>query len=364
MSRSLLDFAKLIDVFDDYKISFVSITQSFSTASSMGRLMLNVLLSFAQYERELTGERIRDKFALSRQKGMWMGGSPPLGYDAADRKLVINPQESKLVQLIFERFAELKSTTKLVRELYIEGHTTKSWVSRRGKHHQGQAFSKNALRCILLNPLYRGCVVHKGKVYPGEHQAIINEALWEKVQGLFTTFPYNRGRESTSKPSALLKGLIRCQPCGSAMVPTYTKQGHKRYHYYVCGNKRKGLKTACTPISAFEVESFVTQQVRRVLRCPEVIASVCHAVTQNHGLPESKAIGHLQRLEEVWEELFPGEQQRIIHMLVETVLMTDKGIDVRIRAEGLKSLVDEIKDDVKGEIEDRQAITEVIGEAA
>ena len=171
LSRSLMDFAKLVEVFDRNSVTFVSVTQSFNTTTSMGRLTLNILLSFAQFEREVIGERIRDKFAASRKKGMWMGGFVPLGYDVKDRKLVVNEAEAATVRMIFERFVKIGSATTLVRALRAEGI--------RGK--QGKLIDKGYLYKLLNNRVYIGEAVHKGTAYPGEHEAIIDRALWDKV---------------------------------------------------------------------------------------------------------------------------------------------------------------------------------------
>ena len=169
LSRSLIDFARIVEVFDKHNVSFVSITQQFNTTTSMGRLTLNILLSFAQFEREVIGERIRDKFAASRRKGMWMGGTPPLGYDVRDRKLVVNETEAELVRLIFKRFLRVGSATKLAQELRRAGHTTKSWTTQDGKHRPGKPIDKGAIYKILNNRVYLGEAVHKGTSYPGEH---------------------------------------------------------------------------------------------------------------------------------------------------------------------------------------------------
>ena len=171
LSRSLTDFAKLVDVFERNSVTFVSVTQSFCTTTSMGRLTLNILLSFAQFERELAGERIRDKFAASRRKGIFMGGHPPLGYDVRDRKLVVNPAEAELVRLIFRRFLDLGSALLLIRELNAQGHRTKSWTTQAGTFREGQPFDKGTLYKILRNRTYLGEAVHKGRSYAGEHEA-------------------------------------------------------------------------------------------------------------------------------------------------------------------------------------------------
>jgi DNA invertase Pin-like site-specific DNA recombinase len=222
LSRSLMDFAKLVEVFDRNDVTFVSVTQSFNTTSSMGRLTLNILLSFAQFEREVIGERIRDKFAASRRKGMWMGGFVPLGYDVKNRKLVVNEGEAATVRMIFSRFAKIGSATVLVRELRSEGV--------RGK--RGKLVDKGYLYKLLNNRVYVGEAVHKGTPYPGEHQPIIDRALWDRVHTILRESPRKRSANTRAQTPFLLKGLI-FGPTGRAMTPAHTRKGGKLYRYYV-----------------------------------------------------------------------------------------------------------------------------------
>ena len=182
LTRSLADFAKIVDIFDAQGASFVSVTQQFNTTTSMGRLTLNMLLSFAQFEREIAGERIRDKIAASKAKGMWMGGTVPLGYDVKDRKLVINPAEAETVRLIFQRYAELRSVKLLQAELDRCGLRSKRREGAKGLISGGAKFSRGILYLILQNHLYRGEIAHKGNIYPGQHEAIIEIGLWAVVQ--------------------------------------------------------------------------------------------------------------------------------------------------------------------------------------
>src|SRR6185312_8595331 len=182
LTRSLADFAKLVELFDKHGVSFVSVTQQFNTTSSMGRLTLNVLLSFAQFEREVTGERIRDKIAASKAKGIWMGGMTPLGYDAKDRKLVINSEDAETVRHIFRRYAALKSVRALKDELDASGIVSKMRICANGIQRGGLQMARGALYLMLQNHIYRGQIVHKGTVHPGLHDAIIEEDLWNEVQ--------------------------------------------------------------------------------------------------------------------------------------------------------------------------------------
>src|SRR5262245_60002409 len=198
LSRSLMDFAKLVEVFDRNDVTFVSVTQSFNTTTSMGRLTLNILLSFAQFEREVIGERIRDKFAASRAKGIWMGGWAPLGYDIKDRKLIVNKPEAVLVRSIFTRFAKVQSATELVKTLLKEGALNK----------RGKPIDKGYIYRVLNNRVYLGEAVHKGKAHPGEHEAIIEHKLWRRVHEILKESPRKRGARARAQTPALLKGLI------------------------------------------------------------------------------------------------------------------------------------------------------------
>ncbi|MGY2991528.1 site-specific DNA recombinase [Mesorhizobium sp. URHB0026] len=214
LSRSLMDFSKLVDVFDANDVTFVSITQSFSTTTSMGRLTLNILLSFAQFEREVIGERIRDKFAASRRKGMWMGGNVPFGYRVENRKLLVHDEEAATVRMIFERFLQIGSATILARTLNAEGFSRK----------KGKAFDKGLLYKLLSNRVYVGEAVHKGTSFPGEHQAIISRELWDKVRSIIAESPSKRAGQSRRQTPALLKGLIFA-PNGYAMTrPTRARR--------------------------------------------------------------------------------------------------------------------------------------------
>ena len=207
LTRSLLDFAKIVEVFDAKGVSFVSITQQFNTTTSMGRLTLNVLLSFAQFEREVTGERIRDKIAASKKKGMWMGGLPPLGYDVKDRKLVVNEEEARTVLHIFRRYVELKSVRALKTELEEAGIRSKRRIYADGTPYGGQKLSRGALYLMLQNRIYRGEITHKGNAYPGEHRAIVDQALWDQVQAILAENRVDREIGSYAKQPSLLAGL-------------------------------------------------------------------------------------------------------------------------------------------------------------
>jgi hypothetical protein len=331
LSRSLMDFAKLVEVLDRNSVTFVSVTQSFNTTTSMGRLTLNILLSFAQFEREVIGERIRDKFAASRKKGMWMGGFVPLGYDVKDRKLIVNKTEAAVVRMIFERFIKIGSATELVRRLRAEGI--------RGK--QGKLVDKGYVYKLLNNRVYVGEAVHKGMAYPGEHQAIVDRVLWDRVRTILQDSPRKRGAHTRAQTPALLKGLI-FGPTGRAMTPSHTRKGDRLYRYYVSTDVLKRDAEACAirRVSAAEIEGAVVNQLRILLRTPDIIVRTWRAARQSIGdVKEADVRQALERLDPLWDELFPAEQARIVRLLVERVDVGPDGVDIRLRTVGLATLV-------------------------
>jgi site-specific DNA recombinase len=266
LTRSLTDFAKLVETFEAHGVSFVSVTQQFNTTTSMGRLTLNVLLSFAQFEREVAGERIRDKFAASRRKGMWMGGNVPLGYDVAGRRLVVNQAEAKTVKLIFERYLEFGCVRALRAELDRVDIRSKHRVAETGRMIGGGAFSRGALYYLLRNRVYRGEAVHKGVAHPGEHEAIIDEDLWETVQAKLSAQATKQGR-GRAESGALLMGLI-FDDRGNRMSPSHTTRKGGRYRYYVSQAVLQGRKKeagSIARIGADELERTVVEGIRRAL---------------------------------------------------------------------------------------------------
>src|SRR4051812_21229269 len=232
LTRSLNDFAKIVDVFDRQKVSFVSVTQQFNTTSSMGRLTLNVLLSFAQFEREVTGERIRDKIAASKQKGMWMGGNPPLGYDALARKLVVNPAEAETVRRIFALYLELGCVRRLKETVDRLGWTTKRFTTAAGHIQGGRPFSRGHLYRILSNPIYLGQIAHKGQLHPGQHQALIEPDTWETVRAQLACNTAGHRRRTGALEPSLLAGLL-VDSAGERLSPSHAVKKGRRYRYYV-----------------------------------------------------------------------------------------------------------------------------------
>jgi hypothetical protein len=309
----------------------------------MGRLTLNILLSFAQFEREVIGERIRDKFAASRKKGMWMGGTPPLGYDVCDRKLVVNEKEAELVRLVFQRFIRVGSATKLAQELRRAAHTTKSWVTQDGKHRPGKPIDKGALYKILGNRTYLGEAVHKGTSYPGEHEAIIDRGTWDKVHSILAENAVVRANGTRAQTPALLRGLIFA-PGGRAMTPSHSRKAGKLYRYYVATDAIRLGHADCPmrSVPAAEIEEAVVAQVRHLLRTPEIIARTWAAANNETETPEREVVETVTAFAPLWDKLFPAEQARIVRLLVERIDLSPDGMQVRLRAEGLHGLVDEL----------------------
>jgi site-specific DNA recombinase len=266
-SRSLVDFALLMQTFEKHQVAFVSVTQNFNAATSMGRLILNVLLSFAQFEREIIAERTRDKIAATRRKGKWAGGTPLLGFDVDPRgsKLLVNAEEAELVRAIFALYLEYEALLPVVRELEQRGWANKRWQTRKGRVRGGLPFTKTSLHRLLSNVAFTGKVRYKDEIHDGEHSAIVDPVVFQRVQGLLRRNANTGGGPIRNQFGALLKGLIRCVPCGSAMTPTHTtRKGGKRYRCYVCSNaqKRGWDKCPSKAIPAAQIEAFVVDQVR------------------------------------------------------------------------------------------------------
>jgi site-specific DNA recombinase len=278
LSRSLLDFLRLIELFEQHQVAFVAVTQQINTATSAGKLMLHILASFASYERELISERTSDKMSAARRKGKWCGGPAILGYrvDREKRRLMVDPEEAAQVKAIFDLYLEHQSMLPVVQELNRRGWTTKSITYVNGSHKEGVAWNKARLYDVLTNFTYSGQVEHKGHVYPGEHQPIIDKKTFRRVQALLRENQNGKSPSSRNKHQALLKGLLKCGHCGSAMVHTYAKKGNRLYRYYACNTRMKQGRDACpTPnLPAQEIEDFVVEQIRKLARDPDLVRQV------------------------------------------------------------------------------------------
>ena len=339
LTRSLADFAKIVDAFDAKGVSFVSVTQQFNTTTSMGRLTLNMLLSFAQFEREVTGERIRDKIAASKQKGMWMGGNPPLGYDVQDRKLVINPREADTVRDIYRRYATLKSVRALKEELDQEGIVSKARINRFERATGAMALARGALFLMLQNRIYRGEIVHKENAYPGLHEAIIDEALWDEVQAALAVNRVERVTRSTAMAPSLLAGFVY-DDSGERMSPTHANKKGTRYRYYVSqslikGGRPKASASACR-VPAADLETIVEDRVCSLLRDEAAIfdAAGPATVASRKSLIETAA-----DLARRWPSLPAPDRRAILHALVARIDVRPETVDIAVRSAVLPNIV-------------------------
>jgi site-specific DNA recombinase len=341
LTRSLADFAKIVEIFDAKGVSFVSVTQQFNTTTSMGRLTLNVLLSFAQFEREVTGERIRDKIAASKKKGMWMGGSPPLGYRVQDRKLIVVEAEAETVRHIFRRYAAIGSVRLLKTELEADGIAGKRWTSAAGKSWGGKPIGRGALYLLLQNRIYRGEIVHQDQSYPGEHAAIIDPALWEAVQTRLAENAVERGTGIRVKNPSLLTGLL-FDGDGNRMTPTHAVKKGRRYRYYVSRPLIVGARAdaaAGLRVPAAEIEQIVGNRIRRFLAEP---ASVFEILDQGGGQPlQHTLIARAGELAGHWPEMPPLRMRVIMLALVERVDIAPEEVIIHLRPRRLAALLHE-----------------------
>ncbi len=300
LSRSLLDFAQLMKLFEAKGVAFVSVTETFDTSTPMGRMVLNLLATFAQFERETTAQRTKDKMLASRRRGMWTGGRPVLGYDVVDKRLVINAREAERVRAIFELYLGLGSLIPVVEELNRRHWTTKSWTNKAGTAVDGRSFTKTTLYGMLTNPLYLGRVRAGDDVVDGEHEAIIDERTWNGVQRALHS---NRQAKPTAalvrdpRSSALLSGLVRCR-CGSSMVHTYTKKGTRQYSYYVCSKAQKAGAASCpgSRVAQGELESFVVEQLQTIGHDPAILEATLKADREARAGQRSALITEESRL--------------------------------------------------------------------
>ncbi|HEY7153011.1 MAG TPA: recombinase family protein [Gemmataceae bacterium] len=285
LSRSLLDFAKMMETFEQHGVSFVSITQQFNSATSMGRLILNVLLSFAQFEREIIAERTRDKMAATRRKGKWSGGTPVLGYDLdpRGRRLQVNDDEAERVRAIFALYLEHQALLPVVQELAHRGWVGKCWQTRHGRPRGGRPFDKTSLYRLLTNVIYAGKVRYKDEIHDGEQPALIDADTFGQVQALLRSHGPEVGPPSLHRVTALLKGLLRCLPCDCAMTPSHTtRKGGLRYRYYTCIQAQKNGWQSCPSksIPAQAIEQLVIEQIQRLGRDPLVLEQLLTQVRQ------------------------------------------------------------------------------------
>ena len=330
LTRSLADFAKIVEVLDARGASFVSVTQQFNTTTSMGRLTLNILLSFAQFEREVIGERIRDKIAASKRKGMWMGGVPPLGYRAQHGKLIEIESEAEIVRAIFRRYAALGSVRLLKDELEARGIKSKSWTTVLGRRVGGKPFSRGALYFMLQNRTYLGEIVHKGQSHPGEHTPIIDQLLWDAVQAQLAANTTERNAGTRMRQPSLLAGLL-FDGDGNRMTPTHaTKQG-TRYRYYVSQTLITSDQTdgsAGLRIPAGQIEHAVTSRLRQWLVDP---GSVYQTIRLADPSAQRRLIARAEEIGKSWPELPAARQRAFLTALIQRIDVGANRIDIHLR---------------------------------
>ena len=337
LTRSLSDFAKIVEILDKQKASFVSITQSFNTTTSMGRLTLNMLLSFAQFEREVTGERIRDKITASKRKGIWMGGPVPLGYDVLDRKLVVNENEAQLVRHIMQRYVALRSVRQLMDELDRDGHRTKVQKLKTGATRGGCSFCVGNLYHLLSNRVYRGLIVHKGDAFPGEHEAIVPEELWNEVQAKLAERSQGGSSRVTRARTGILAGLVY-DSAGRALVLTHTKKGNRQFHYYANRYESLGDATAGR-VRAQDLESIVTDQLITMLKSAGETESLLKPGTYNPGQFHELIEATSQLASQLYSSNDIAKQQ-LIHTMVDRIDVYDDRITITIDNPALLSKLD------------------------
>jgi DNA invertase Pin-like site-specific DNA recombinase len=325
LTRSLSDFAKIVDVLDAHNASFVSVTQQFNTTTSMGRLTLNMLLSFAQFEREIAGERIRDKIAASKKKGMWMGGNVPLGYDVKDRKLVVNEPEASTVRLIFRRYAELGSVALVKAELDRLGIVSKRREGAGGRLAGGQHFSRGALYLMLQNRIYRGEITHQGTAYPGQHEAILDPELCQIVQDKLAANRRERALAVGAEAPSLLAGLI-VDSDGNQMTPTHATKKVKRYCYYVSAPllAGEGLR-----VPAGDIEALVLDRLRALLSSRTDVSEML-APLDLDAYALDAALRKALKLSERWLAMPPVELKSLVQEIVDRITVAADRIEIQL----------------------------------
>jgi site-specific DNA recombinase len=342
LTRSLGDFAKIVEVFDRKDVSFVSVTQQFHTTTSMGRLTLNMLLSFAQFEREVTGERIRDKIAASKKKGMWMGGLPPLGYDVKDRKLVVNHGEAETVRHIYRRYVELGTVLALKNDLDRDGVVSKIRLDRFGRSTGGKPLARGVLYLMLQNRIYLGEIVHKDNSYPGEHEAIVDPTLWDDAQQRLAANRIDRSNGVRAVQPSLLAGLIYDE-AGERMIPSHANKKGTRYRYYVSqGLTNEGRRK--TPrgrrVPAGDLERVVEDRLRQFLSDGSELYGVIE--TQICDVNScAEVIARATDLARSWPCLTPAEKRAILSSLVDRVTLLRETLEVRLLPGQIPAVLDE-----------------------
>ena len=331
MSRSLCDFAELSRQFTAWGVAFVSVTQQIDTSTSAGKMMLNLLMTFAEYEREIIGERIRDKFAASKKKGMWMGGAVPLGYRVEDRKLVVVPEEAETVRRIYRRYVAIQSPKQIALELNAEHIPTK----------RGREWSQQNLHHILHNCIYIGRMPFKGESYEGQHDAILDRERWDTVQALLAANRPRADGDRTREPGdiPMLKGLLHCGHCGGPMMAYSVTRKGRKYLYYQCSRDRKRTIHTCPirQLSSATLEDAVLERLTAIFRTPALATTL----SGMSGMPVATLMRMLS--EAFWKEANAVERSRMVELLVAGVTLYEDRMDIEIRTEGLTCAMEEIE---------------------
>jgi site-specific DNA recombinase len=363
LSRSLLDFARLVEVFDQHQVSLVSVTQPINTADSTGRLMLNILLSFAQFEREVIADRTRDKIHAARRRGKWTGGIPVLGYRVAAEgsRLEVDPDEAEMVREIFGLYLKKRSISDVVAELDRRQWVTKEHRTKTGRQMGGRPFSKSSLHHLLSNPTYAGKLRLKGAVYEGEHEAIIDEATWGRVQGLLGVNRRSRGGPNHNRYGYLLKGRVLCAACDAAMSPSTTRKGSRSYRYYVCTSAmKKGYGTCpCPSIPAQKLEDLIVQQIRVIGQDRELQRETLRQVKANREEKRPALVSEQKRLRRRLEKV-RGEIRSLLGALATGVGGASVGGEIgrlEDKAQGIERRLAEVAGELVGL--DRDTVNEV-----
>ena len=336
LTRTLTDFAKIVEVFDSHEVSFVSVTQQFNTTTSMGRLTLNVLLSFAQFEREVTSERIRDKIAASKKKGLWMGGVVPLGYDVTDKKLIVNEAEAETVRHVYRRYAELGSVFALKDELDRDRVVSKVRIDKYGRRTGGKPLARGALYLMLQNRIYRGEIVHKDKSYPGEHTAIVAQDLWERVHGKLSKNRVERRTGGRAKSPSLLAGLLHDDK-DDPMTPSHAVKNGKRYRYYVTRALTTQHREAVPDgrrVPAGDIEQIVVSRLRAFLSS----AAEIHQAVAPHAksaVAQKSLIARAAALSGQWPEQSPAQIRGLLRALVIRIDLRLDTVEIQLLPERL-----------------------------
>ena len=334
LSRSICDFAELSNMFEEWGVSFVSVTQEINTSTSAGRMMLNILITFAQYEREVIAERIRDKMSASRKRGQWVGGAVPFGYIRENRRIVPDPEKAQIVVKMFDLFLKDRSSRAVAFRLNKKG-------IRNGR---GNEWKPSGVIKILNNHTYVGEVFYKGEVYPGEHEAIISRETWDAAQEIIKSHTRCEDNGFSKIPRyAQLKGVIRCGHCNCAMTPTHSSRWGRDYFYYRCSEDFEREVHTCPVryVPAGEIERAVVKHLGLLFSTTTFVSMV----SEQAGVPISVTKAAFDDIDSFWNDLLPNERFRLIHLLVESVTVKEDGIAIKIKTDGMRSLIKELQED-------------------